>query len=324
MLQANSSLTPAQIYSILQQSATPANSSATPVSTPLVPNFASGYGFVNAAVAATKTPVTTVPAAPTLSLAKSSIAVGASTTLTWSSSNNTGCTASGSWSGAQPSAGSQTITASTAGTNTYSLICTNVAGNSPTASATLTITAAGSTPPTAPNLTISTDSIVVGGSATLTWSSAGATGCTASGSWSGALATSGTQTVTPASAGTDTYLLMCSNAAGNSTATTVILTVTAAATGGGSHGGGGIDAELLLGPRGTAPRQCAAHAPPRWSRRRNIRRLRLDVAARIGVHVDGGIVAKTQCVVGAALGRGAVSAGRGPIEVRAAGLIADR
>ena len=47
-------------------------------------------------------------------------------------------------------------------------------------------------PPGAPTLSFAADSIAVGNSATLSWSAINATGCTASGGWSGALATSGT------------------------------------------------------------------------------------------------------------------------------------
>jgi hypothetical protein len=101
--------------------------------------------------------------------------------------------------------------------------------------------------PAAPTLSLSTSSIVAGSSATITWSSANATGCTASGGWSGALATSGTQSETPTAAGTDTYTLTCANAAGSSTASSVSLTVTAPSS---SHGGGGLDVLTLLGLAG--------------------------------------------------------------------------
>jgi hypothetical protein len=54
-----------------------------------------------------------------------------------------------------------------------------------------------------------------GQSDTLTWSSANATSCTASGAWSGAVATAGSLAVTPAV--TSTYTLTCANANGSST-----------------------------------------------------------------------------------------------------------
>jgi hypothetical protein len=149
LLQADPSLTPAQIYSVLQQSAKPIGATPTPAATPAVYNFAAGYGFVQADVAATLIPAIT-PAAPTLTLSSSSITVGSSTTITWSSVNTTGCTASGSWSGALASNGSQTLTPAAAGTDTYTLACANVAGTSKATSVTLSVTSA-ATPPPAPS-----------------------------------------------------------------------------------------------------------------------------------------------------------------------------
>ena len=137
LLQANASLTPAQIHTVLQQSAAPIGATPTLAN----PNYAAGYGFVQADVAATMIPAT-LPAAPTLTLASSSITVGSSTTLTWSSANNQGCTASGSWSGAQASTGSQTFTPTAVGTDTYTLLCTNHLGASPATSVTLSVKAA--------------------------------------------------------------------------------------------------------------------------------------------------------------------------------------
>ncbi len=136
LLQADPSLTPAQIYSVLQQSALPMGVSPT-----VAPNYAAGYGFVQADVAATKIPAI-APAAPVLTLGSSSITVGSSTTLTWSSANNQGCTASGSWTGARAATGSETVTPTAVGTDTYILFCTNVVGPSAPTSTTLTVTAA--------------------------------------------------------------------------------------------------------------------------------------------------------------------------------------
>jgi hypothetical protein len=136
LLQADPSLTPTQIYTVLRNSALPVG-----VSPNVAPNYAAGYGFVQADVAATNIPAI-VPAAPVLTLGSSSIAVGSSTTLTWTSANNQGCTASGSWSGAMTATGSQTVTPTAVGTDTYTLLCTNAAGASPAASVMLSVTAA--------------------------------------------------------------------------------------------------------------------------------------------------------------------------------------
>jgi hypothetical protein len=100
--------------------------------------------------------------------------------------------------------------------------------------------------PAAPALAVAPASLVVGSSTTITWSSVNATGCTAAGSWSGALAASGTQTVKPAAAGTDSYTLTCANAAGPSPLSSANLTVTATP----SSGGGALDVLTLLGLAG--------------------------------------------------------------------------
>jgi hypothetical protein len=138
-LQANPSLTPAEIVGFMQSTAVPMEVST---SGP-VPNVAAGYGLVQANLAAQKVPAT-LPPAPTLTLASSSIVVGSSTTITWSSANNQGCTASGSWTGALASSGTQTVTPTAVGTDTYTLLCTNGLGASQPTSATLSVTAASS------------------------------------------------------------------------------------------------------------------------------------------------------------------------------------
>jgi hypothetical protein len=142
MLQADPALTPTQIYSFLQQSTTPIGVTPNPGGGTY--NFAAGYGFVQANLAAQMVPAI-IPAAPTLSLASTSVAVGSSTTLTWSSVNTTGCTASGSWSGAETSDGTQTLSPAAVGSDTYTLACSNAAGASTATSVTLSVTAAPAT-----------------------------------------------------------------------------------------------------------------------------------------------------------------------------------
>jgi hypothetical protein len=136
-LQANPSLTPADIIGFLQSTAVPMDVT----NNGPAPNVSAGYGFVQANLAAKKVPAT-LPPAPTLTLAASSIVVGSSTTITWSSANNQGCTASGSWTGAMASTGTQTVTPTAVGTDTYTLLCANVVGASPATSVTLSVTAA--------------------------------------------------------------------------------------------------------------------------------------------------------------------------------------
>ncbi len=115
-------------------------------------------------------------------------------------------------------------------------------------------------PPPAPTVTISVSpsTITVGASATVTWSSTNATGCTGSNAWSGAQATSGTLAVTPASAGSLSYALSCTGAGGTANGTAT-LTVNAASGGGGTPppasgggGGGAVDPFTVLGLIGIA------------------------------------------------------------------------
>jgi hypothetical protein len=135
MLQANPALTPAQIYQALR-------TSALPMATPS-PSVDEGYGFVQADAALAAMPQV-VPAAPILTLTSSSISVGGSTTITWSSVDATGCTASGSWSGAQAANGNQSVTPAAAGTDTYTLKCANATGTSPATTVDLTVAAVAS------------------------------------------------------------------------------------------------------------------------------------------------------------------------------------
>ena len=74
-------------------------------------------------------------------------------------------------------------------------------------------------------LSISDDQIYIGNSVTLTWTTSNASSCTASGSWSGSKALSGSETITPDSEGQKSYTLTCSNSAGASTSRTVTTNV---------------------------------------------------------------------------------------------------
>jgi hypothetical protein len=132
MLQANSALTPTQIYDSLQSSA---------LAMGTVPNYSAGYGFVQAQTAIALLP----PGAPTLTASASSVTAGTAVTLTWQSYNTSSCTAGGSWSGSLAVSGTQTVTPTSAGSYSYTLACTNSVGTSTASSVTLTVTAASST-----------------------------------------------------------------------------------------------------------------------------------------------------------------------------------
>jgi hypothetical protein len=67
----------------------------------------------------------------------------------------------------------------------------------------------GSRQPATLSISVSPETITLGESATLTWSS-NAPSCTASGAWSGSKAGNGSESVTPTETGTLTYSLVCS------------------------------------------------------------------------------------------------------------------
>ena len=185
--------------------------------------------------------LTTLPPVPVVSISASPdhIVPGDSVTLTWSSTDATSCTASDAWSGSKATSGSTTVTPP-AGLDFYTLTCTGP-GGSGVGKATVTATYP------APTMSFSASSLVIsqGQSSTLSWSSTNTTGCTASGAWSGAMATAGTLSVTPA-AGNQTYNLSCSGAGGVAHQS-VTITVQAAAASGGGGGGGAGDAGMLAG-----------------------------------------------------------------------------
>jgi Subtilase family len=129
MWQANPALTAAQIIAALENSALTMEQS-------VGYNYDSGYGFIQANAALALLP----PAAPTLSVSPTSVTVGQSATLTWSSISTTGCLASGSWSGTEAVSGTLAVTPGAVGSQTYMLACSG-AGGSATSSVKLDVVA---------------------------------------------------------------------------------------------------------------------------------------------------------------------------------------
>jgi hypothetical protein len=90
------------------------------------------------------TPVVPAPVAgppsPTVQIgfSASPVFTGQASTLAWTTSNASVCTASGAWSGAQPGVGSIAVALPTAGSPTYTLTCSG-AGGTLSASATLSV-----------------------------------------------------------------------------------------------------------------------------------------------------------------------------------------
>lgn len=155
------------------------------------------------------------PPAPVLTLAAtpSTVAAGNAATLTWNATDADACTASGGWTGSRAPVGTQGTGALSA-TTSYTLACSG-AGGSVTRSVTVTVTAP---PPPVPTLTLTATPQAVdsGQAATLSWSSANATACTATGAWSGSKATNGSQG-TGALSATAVYTLACTGAGGSVT-----------------------------------------------------------------------------------------------------------
>jgi hypothetical protein len=95
-------------------------------------------------------PVPTV----TLGAAPADVTAGESSSLSWSSTNATGCTASNGWTGAKAASGSETIPNIQA-TTIYTLTCTGTGGTSNPVSTTVTaIPAAGETANAGPSRTV--------------------------------------------------------------------------------------------------------------------------------------------------------------------------
>lgn len=178
--------------------------------------------------AGASTPTNPIPAKPTVTIQASpaTITTGGSSTLNWSSSNATSCTASGGWNGARTLTG--TLSLSPGATTVYTLTCTGNGGSTST-SATITVTPPLSTPAPTIKITASPVSVTKGASSTLTWSSTNATTCTTSGTWGNtSIATSGTKLVTPTL--TSSYTLACKGAGGQSSANTTVTVIPPATT----------------------------------------------------------------------------------------------
>jgi len=152
---------------------------------------------------------TAIPAVNLVAM-KSKVAMGTPATLQWSAKDAQSCTASGGWSGTEPTSGTATTDPLTAST-TYVLTCTGP-GGSASQSAEVVVTS----PAPTVTLAASPATIANGGMSTLSWSSENATACTAAGGWRGAVAMSGTWS-TGALPNTTDYELTCTGAGGSAT-----------------------------------------------------------------------------------------------------------
>lgn len=164
------------------------------------------FGSNSVSITANQLPVPTA----SLTASPNPVVYGGRATLTWSSTNATSCTAGGPWSNSGTVAGNG-LTNPIYSDTTFTFQCTGPGGTSGLQSV---IVSAGPAPTV--SISASPAAVTTGQSSTLTWSSANTNGCTASGSWSGAKALSGSQSTGALSAGSYNYTLTCSNAAGAS------------------------------------------------------------------------------------------------------------
>lgn len=161
----------------------------------------------------------TAPPQPTVSLtaAPASIARGSTTSLAWSATDATSCTASGGWSGARPVSGSETSVTLTQTTD-FALSCTGPGG---TAARTVTVNVIQPAPTL--TLTAAPTTLTQGGAALLTWTSSNATSCTASGDWSGDKDLSGSaSTGALSTVRTYSYTLVCAGTGGTISRTATV------------------------------------------------------------------------------------------------------
>jgi uncharacterized repeat protein (TIGR03803 family) len=198
----------------------------------------SGSATASATLTVNPPPVVQISASPQIA------APGQSYTLTWSSTNATSCVASNAWSGSISTSGTKAVTQPGAGTYTYALSCTG-AGGATSNSVTVTV----STPPSPPTVTMSSNPSIItaGQSFGLSWSSTNTTQCSASGAWSGSVATKGTENLTPSGAGVSTYTLECTGPGGSANATTTVTVASAPTPPNSKGGGGGLGVAQLIG-----------------------------------------------------------------------------
>ena len=149
----------------------------------------------------------------TLQASPVSIPFGGFSTLQWSTTDATSCEASGAWNGSRGLSGSASVGPLTDDSN-FILVCSGP-GGSDTASVTVLVAAA---PAPTVNVTATPSSVAFNGASQISWTTANATECTASGAWSGSRATSGSASVGPLQQDSD-YTLTCNGPGGQSSDT---------------------------------------------------------------------------------------------------------
>jgi hypothetical protein len=233
MLQANSTVAPTDIYDAMRFTA------AAMVNTS--PDFTTGYGMLQAGPAL---------AWPNMSVSPATIALGQSATLAWNAASFNTCTATAGFTNNAVS-GSMSVTPTTVGTSTYSMKCTNAAGN---ATENVALVVQG----TAPTLSVTTTSLASGQVGVAYSAMLAAAGGTTPYMWtltSGtlpaglSLASSGAITGTPTASASNlalTFKVADSGSPAQSTTASLSLTIAPASSGGGGGGGGALGVWTLM------------------------------------------------------------------------------
>lgn len=171
-----------------------------------------------------------VAAITAFSAAPNDLPAGQNTTLSWTTADTQSCQAGGNlpgWSGNKVLNGSQSLLQVSAGTYTAQLSCEDQFGNIATRSVSVTVRPSSGTAVIS-NFAANPTTFFVGESTTLTWSSTGTVGCTASGTlpgWTGAKSVSGFQGLTVNTAGSYTAQLTCTDSNGLSAARSLSINV---------------------------------------------------------------------------------------------------
>jgi hypothetical protein len=151
-----------------------------------------------------------------LSASPSSVTGGGFSTLTWNASNVQSCDASGGWSGSKGVSGSESVGPIDAD-RTFRLSCSGDGGG---VSRQVTVSVDSGAGPTV-TLQAQPEQVAANGSASLTWLTQDATGCTASGGWTGSKPPSGSFSTGPLTR-TTSYSLSCTGPSGNALASVTV------------------------------------------------------------------------------------------------------
>jgi len=165
--------------------------------------------------------VSSIFPAPTVDLLANSqqgpitIPYNTAATLSWTSTNATSCAASGDWSGARATSGSES-TGPLTSSKTYYIVCAGPGGNSPQDSVGVTIQVLQPTVDLLANGQQGPITINYNTAATLSWTTTNnPTTCTASNGWSGSKSIPSGSESTGLLTVHRTYVLTCSNSAGS-------------------------------------------------------------------------------------------------------------